>query len=160
MGRECTLEVEILGIDSEAEYQGRVYDQTVSLRPTTENLSVEYIRVLDSGSPLQVTEDMIGQICNVKLLINPEREISIEQISDPDIMELADPLSKWSYRFMGTVPEFDTDREILQLDIGDGCVIIDLNDSIRELIKGRNGLPNGKFAVSAARTDLIDIEIA
>lgn len=159
MIRECTLEVEILGIDSEAEYQGRVYDQTVRLRPTTENLSVEYIRVLDSGSPLQVTEDMIGKIYDVRLLVNPEREMSIEQISDPDIMELADPLSKWSYRFMGIVPEFDTDREILQLEIGDGCVIIDINDSIRELIKRRNSLPNGKFAVSAARTDLIDIEI-
>lgn len=157
MKGDCLLDVIIREIETEAAYDGTVYDQTIVLELLDEGFSLKEISVFDSDSPPQISDKKIGERCQVTLSVLPGSSVSVRESALPDIRMLDEPISKWSYTFVGGVSNVDRQRNHLYLDLGEGCIVVEMNNSLSGIIDNKiddNGLI---LEIPAARTNLLDI---
>src|SRR6056297_2355939 len=118
-------------VETEAEYQGTIYEQTAVLE--TENNT---IAVFDGHTI--TTKDSIGEARSFVLLLDPrENGIEVTDKRKKGISETDEKISKWSYDFYGQVVEqnvkdiwFRNEHDsLLIIDIGEGTVLLSTTDT-------------------------------
>lgn len=151
-------------IESEAEYNGRIHEQTVTIRiPENESVSTHELMLFDS--PPKVTEDIIGEKLGLVVSILPSENPTIIDSAERDIKNVESPSSIWSYTFCGELVDCNVTDEwfvkgyerLLLIDIGVGKVLIQPDEDMLDATEAGTFERGDFLCVDASRTEIIQV---
>ncbi|GAB3019542.1 hypothetical protein [Natronobiforma cellulositropha] len=153
MTLEPTLTATVCERTPEAEYEGVVYDQTVTVALEEATTSATRLALFDPS--MAVTDDHVGSTVDLAVSVLSS---AVERLDTPtrDVRETDEGASAWSYEFLGRVCATDADGGVV-LDIGCGTISVEPSADLARCLEA-GGADGPHLRVLASRTDLAALE--
>lgn len=146
---------EVVGTEIEAEYQGNVYERTVKVRVNSEELDLFEGRKIINNEQMNTTVglDLRG------ILVS---EIEKLENGNYRIFQQPDRESKWSATIVGqlvsTESEKDDTNQRLLVEIGEGHIQIEIDDSVSAIIREKSIQEGDFIRIDCGRIDIVGQE--